>query len=47
VKGILGIERSRELSRLSRTDKDWRYLLELYHIFCTLAADADYLYDLN
>jgi len=45
--GTVGIVLSRELSRLSRTDKDWCHLLELCHIFNTLVADADNLYDLN
>ena len=38
---------SRELSRLSRTDKDWCHLLELCQVFNTLIADAENLYDLN
>ena len=39
--------RSRELSRLSRTDKDWCHLLELCQVFNTLIGEADNLYDLN
>ncbi len=38
---------SRELSRLSRTDKDWCQLMELCQVFNTLIADAENLYDLN
>jgi DNA invertase Pin-like site-specific DNA recombinase len=45
--GDIGIVLSRELSRLSRTDKDWCHLLELCQLFNTLIADADNLYDLN
>jgi DNA invertase Pin-like site-specific DNA recombinase len=45
--GEVGIVLSRELSRLSRTDKDWCNLLELCQVFNTLIADADNLYDLN
>jgi len=45
--GEAGIVLSRELSRLSRTDKDWCHLLELCQLFHTLIADADHLYDLN
>jgi DNA invertase Pin-like site-specific DNA recombinase len=45
--GEVGMVLSRELSRLSRTDKDWCQLLELCQIFNTLIADAENLYDLN
>ena len=45
--GEVGIVLSRELSRLSRTDKDWCQLMELCQLFNTLIADADHLYDLN
>jgi DNA invertase Pin-like site-specific DNA recombinase len=45
--GEVGIVLSRELSRLSRTDKDWCQLMELCQLFNTLIADADNLYDLN
>ncbi|MCP5010148.1 MAG: recombinase family protein [Aestuariibacter sp.] len=45
--GDVGVVLSRELSRLSRTDKDWCHLLELCQLFNTLIADADHLYDLN
>jgi hypothetical protein len=37
----------RELSRLSRTDKDWCQLIEVCQIFNTLIGDAENLYDLN
>ena len=45
--GEVGMVLSRELSRLSRTDKDWCQLMELCQIFDTLIADAENLYDLN
>jgi DNA invertase Pin-like site-specific DNA recombinase len=45
--GEVGLVLSRELSRLSRTDKDWCQLMELCQIFNTLIADAENLYDLN
>ena len=37
--GEVGIVGSREVSRLSRTDKDWCRLLEVCQIFGTLIAD--------
>lgn len=45
--GEVGLVLSRELSRLSRTDKDWCHLLELCQVFNTLIADAENLYDLT
>ena len=45
--GEVGIVGSRELSRLSRTDKDWCRLLEVCQIFGTLIADEQQIYDLN
>src|SRR6201981_1880134 len=45
--GELGIVGSREVSRLSRTDKDWCRLLEVCQIFGTLIADEQQVYDLN
>src|SRR5258705_8759147 len=42
-----GIVGSREVSRLSRTDKDWCRLLEVCQIFGTLIADEQQVYDLN
>ncbi|MCP4944816.1 MAG: recombinase family protein, partial [Planctomycetaceae bacterium] len=45
--GDVGIVFSRELSRLSRTDKDWCHLMEVCQVFNTLIADADQIYDLN
>lgn len=45
--GEVGLVLSRELSRLSRTDKDWCQLIELCQWFNTLIGDADHLYDLN
>ena len=38
---------SREVSRLSRTDKDWARLMEVCQLFGTLIADAEQIYDLN
>ena len=38
---VLGLE----MSRLSRSCKDWHHLLELCGIFATLLADQDGLYD--
>src|SRR5215470_3167085 len=38
---------SREVSRLSRTDKDWCRLLEVCQIFGTLIADEQQVYELN
>lgn len=43
--GEVGIVFSRELSRLSRTDKDWCHLLEICQLFNTLIADEDTIYD--
>jgi len=45
--GEIGIVGSREVSRLSRTDKDWCRLLEVCQIFGTLIADEQQIYDLN
>src|SRR5260370_14662189 len=45
--GAVGIVGSREVSRLSRTDKDWCRLLEVCQIFETLIADEQQVYDLN
>ena len=45
--GEIGIVGSREVSRLSRTDKDWCRLLEVCQIFGTLIADEQQVYDLN
>ena len=45
--GEVGIVASREVSRLSRTDKDWCRLLEVCQIFSTLIADEQQVYDLN
>jgi DNA invertase Pin-like site-specific DNA recombinase len=45
--GEVGIVGSWEVSRLSRTDKDWCRLLEVCQIFGTLIADEQQLYDLN
>lgn len=45
--GEVGIVGSREVSRLSRTDKDWCRLLEVCQLFGTLIADEQQIYDLN
>lgn len=43
--GDVGIILSRELSRLSRTDKDWCHLMEVCQLFDTLIGDDDSVYD--
>lgn len=43
--GDVGIIFSRELSRLSRTDKDWCHLMEICQLFNTLIGDDDSIYD--
>lgn len=45
--GKVGLILSREVSRLSRSDKDWCHLLELCRCFNTLIGDADQIYDVN
>jgi len=45
--GGVGAVFSRELSRLSRTDKDWCQLLEVCQVFDTLVGDEDQVYDLS
>ena len=45
--GEVGLVGSREVSRLSRTDKDWCRLLEVCQIFGTLIADEQQVYDLS
>jgi DNA invertase Pin-like site-specific DNA recombinase len=45
--GEVGIVGSWEVSRLSRTDKDWCRLLEVCQIFGTLIADEQHVYDLS
>jgi len=45
--GDVGIILSRELSRLSRTDKDWCHLMEVCQIFDTLLGDEQEIYDTN
>lgn len=47
AKGEVGIVLSREVSRLSRTDKDWCQVFEVCQIFNTLIADEEHVYDLN
>lgn len=45
--GEVGIVLSREISRLSRTDKDWCHLQEVCQVFGTLMGDGEKVYDLN
>jgi DNA invertase Pin-like site-specific DNA recombinase len=45
--GEVGIVASREVSRLSRTDKDWCRLFEVCQIFGTLIGDEQQVYDLS
>jgi DNA invertase Pin-like site-specific DNA recombinase len=45
--GEVGIVASREVSRLSRTDKDWCRLLEVCQLFETLIGDEQQVYDLS
>src|SRR5246500_1883380 len=45
--GEVGIVGSHDVSRLSRTDKDWCRLLEVCQIFGTLIADEHQIYDVN
>lgn len=47
AKGQVGMVLSREVSRLSRTNKDWCQLLEVCQIFNTLIADEEQVYDLT
>src|SRR5713101_5355186 len=43
----VGIVLGLEISRLSRSSKDWYHLLELCAVFGTLLADQDGIYDAN
>src|ERR1700722_10154008 len=45
--GEVGIVASREVSRLSRTDKDWCRLVEVWQIFGTLIGDEQQVYALR
>jgi DNA invertase Pin-like site-specific DNA recombinase len=47
ARGEVGIILSGEVSRLSRTDKDWCHLLEVCRVFDTLLAESDRIYDLR
>lgn len=47
VLGEVGIVLSTEVSRLSRTDKDWCHLLEICQVCGTLIGDAEHIYDVN
>lgn len=45
--GDVGLVLSREVSRLSRTDKDWCRIFEVCQVFDTLIGDDDRIYDLT
>ena len=45
--GEVGLVLSREVSRLSRTDKDWCQLQEVCQVFGALVGDAERVYDLG
>jgi DNA invertase Pin-like site-specific DNA recombinase len=45
--GEVGMVLSREVSRLSRTDKDWCQLQEVCQVFGVLVGDAERIYDLG
>ena len=47
ARGRVGAVVSREVSRLSRTDKDWCHLLEVCQVFDTLVLDDERVYDLS
>lgn len=47
VLGEVGLVLSRELSRLSRTDKDWCQLQEVCQVFGVLLGDDQQVYDLS
>ncbi|MCB9871216.1 MAG: recombinase family protein [Planctomycetes bacterium] len=47
ARGDVGVIFGREVSRLSRTDKDWCHLLEVCRVFDTLLAESEHLYDLT
>src|SRR5215218_3896160 len=45
--GHVGLVLGLEMSRLSRTSRDWHHLLEVCAVFGTLLADQDGVYDAN
>ena len=47
AQGEVGIVLSREVSRLSRTDRDWCQLIGVCQVFDTLIGDEDQIYDLS
>lgn len=47
ARGEVGAVFAREVSRLSRSDKDWCHLLEVCQIFNTLIGDEEQIYDLD
>ena len=38
---------AKEVSRFSRSDKDWCHLLEVCRVFDTLLAESEHIYDLR
>lgn len=47
VQGEVGIVFSREVSRLSRSNKDWCHLFEACSLYYTLIGDEEHIYDPN
>jgi DNA invertase Pin-like site-specific DNA recombinase len=47
INGEVGIIFSREVSRLSRSNKDWCHLFEACGLYYTLIADEEHIYDPN
>jgi DNA invertase Pin-like site-specific DNA recombinase len=47
VMGEVGIVFSREVSRLSRSNKDWCQLFEACALYCTLIGDEEHIYEPN
>jgi len=47
ARGEVGIIMGKEVSRFSRSDKDWCHLLEVCRVFDTLLAESDHIYDLR
>jgi DNA invertase Pin-like site-specific DNA recombinase len=47
VLGEVGIVLSTEVSRLSRSDKDWCHVLEICQVCETFIGDAEHVYDVN
>ena len=47
ARGEVGIIMAKEVSRFSRSDKDWCHLLEVCRVFDTLLAESEHIYDLR